>query len=500
MTDHDAFVQAIIQQPDDDVPRLVYADWLEERNDPRGEFIRVQCELAKIPIDDPRWDALEQREWDLLRAHEEKWTADIKSLVSDWQFHRGFVDTVSMGARAFVDGAEKLFKRVPIRSLTLSRVGPSTVSGKELAVIPQLANLRSLNLKGNIQLPELKALFLSLHLKRLASLAVNCDDVDTLKTVCKSPLSSLEELVVVSMFSTSPLKVLAGKLPFSLKKLSLAQAGLNAEDIEQLASASGLASLTHLDLTDNSNLRVAGGQALANSKFLTNLTTLSLGKSKGAVQGCQIGLKGTQALANSVTLANLTSLDLCDNGLADSAVSAIVTSPTWPKLKELSLGSNKITTKGVESLVNWPGLERLNLLNLWVNYGVGDEGAKLLAESPRVANLLHLDLGYTSLTARGLLTLSKSPHLARLRHLNIEGNKVGDPGIQTLAKSNILAPVRVLNVARTGLGKVGAKALAESPHLKHLRKLILNGNKLDKATQQFLEERFGAGVCQFGQQ
>ena len=43
MTHDDAFLQAIIEDPDHDAPRLLYADWLEERGDPRGEFIRVQC-------------------------------------------------------------------------------------------------------------------------------------------------------------------------------------------------------------------------------------------------------------------------------------------------------------------------------------------------------------------------------------------------------------------------------------------------------------------------
>jgi len=46
MTDSD-FMAAIIANPADDAPRLVYADWLEEHDDPRGEFIRVQVELAR---------------------------------------------------------------------------------------------------------------------------------------------------------------------------------------------------------------------------------------------------------------------------------------------------------------------------------------------------------------------------------------------------------------------------------------------------------------------
>ncbi|MBY0456099.1 MAG: TIGR02996 domain-containing protein, partial [Gemmataceae bacterium] len=33
MTDHDALLSAIIDQPDEDTPRLVFADWLDEHAD-----------------------------------------------------------------------------------------------------------------------------------------------------------------------------------------------------------------------------------------------------------------------------------------------------------------------------------------------------------------------------------------------------------------------------------------------------------------------------------
>ncbi len=48
-TDRDAFMAAILAAPDDDLPRLVFADWLDEHGEPeRAEFIRVQCELARL--------------------------------------------------------------------------------------------------------------------------------------------------------------------------------------------------------------------------------------------------------------------------------------------------------------------------------------------------------------------------------------------------------------------------------------------------------------------
>src|SRR3712207_7138456 len=49
MTDSDLLLDAIAAAPDDDGPRLVYADWLEEHGEQaRAEFIRAQVELARL--------------------------------------------------------------------------------------------------------------------------------------------------------------------------------------------------------------------------------------------------------------------------------------------------------------------------------------------------------------------------------------------------------------------------------------------------------------------
>jgi uncharacterized protein (TIGR02996 family) len=42
MTDDEAFIRAVVAAPADDAPRLVYADWLDERGDPRGAFLRAE--------------------------------------------------------------------------------------------------------------------------------------------------------------------------------------------------------------------------------------------------------------------------------------------------------------------------------------------------------------------------------------------------------------------------------------------------------------------------
>jgi uncharacterized protein (TIGR02996 family) len=47
--DHDeGLVQDIVAHPEDTSLRLIYADWLEERDDPRAEFLRLEVQLAEL--------------------------------------------------------------------------------------------------------------------------------------------------------------------------------------------------------------------------------------------------------------------------------------------------------------------------------------------------------------------------------------------------------------------------------------------------------------------
>jgi uncharacterized protein (TIGR02996 family) len=60
MKEQDALLAAVLDAPDDDAPRLVYADWLEEHGQPeRAEFIRAQVERARLPEDAPRGEGAE---------------------------------------------------------------------------------------------------------------------------------------------------------------------------------------------------------------------------------------------------------------------------------------------------------------------------------------------------------------------------------------------------------------------------------------------------------
>ncbi len=103
MTYEGAFLQAILESPDDDLPRLVYADWLTDQGNPRGEFIHVQCLLAGMTEDDPRRAMLEVRERELLDRHQDEWLGALRPLVRRWTFRRGFLDEVAVPARVYIE-------------------------------------------------------------------------------------------------------------------------------------------------------------------------------------------------------------------------------------------------------------------------------------------------------------------------------------------------------------------------------------------------------------
>src|SRR5205085_3618750 len=102
MSDRDAFLRAIWDRPHDDLPRLIYADWLDEHGQPeRAEFIRLQCALDRLPEDDRRRPDLRERERQLAEAHEARWASELAPLVTQCAFRRGVVDGVSVDAAQF---------------------------------------------------------------------------------------------------------------------------------------------------------------------------------------------------------------------------------------------------------------------------------------------------------------------------------------------------------------------------------------------------------------
>lgn len=142
MTDGDALLAAILANPDEDTPRLAFADWLEENGDhDRAEFIRVQVERARLaaggePPSGPQAAELRAREQVLLGARGFEWLAPLRGPGgplrhpgAHGQFRRGFVEVVWMPASWFLVCADALFRSVPVRELRVTETTLSALAG-----------------------------------------------------------------------------------------------------------------------------------------------------------------------------------------------------------------------------------------------------------------------------------------------------------------------------------------------------------------------------------
>lgn len=109
------FIEAIRQDSVSDAPRLIYADWLNESGDPRGEFITIQCEIARRS--EFECGDLERREKSLLDKHKANWTSQLREIgCQQIRFTRGFVDQFEAYIDQFAVYEEIMHANAPLLS------------------------------------------------------------------------------------------------------------------------------------------------------------------------------------------------------------------------------------------------------------------------------------------------------------------------------------------------------------------------------------------------
>jgi uncharacterized protein (TIGR02996 family) len=125
--DEFALLQAVRATPADDTPRLVYADWLEERGDEasvaRAEYIRLECAADRLKKGTPEWQELDKNASELAEVFADRWRKELEEGIQsryptirfgrppdgdvfDMLYDRGFITTLAMswgGLRAFPD-------------------------------------------------------------------------------------------------------------------------------------------------------------------------------------------------------------------------------------------------------------------------------------------------------------------------------------------------------------------------------------------------------------
>jgi uncharacterized protein (TIGR02996 family) len=179
MNDRDALLNAIAEHPEEDVPRLMYADWLEENGEPeRADFVRNQVELGRVGIDDPARRALVVKNVRYLNEFVPHWKDQLPQLpgVAWGDFNRGLIEEVQVDTNenaAFA--ATEIFAVPGVHVLRLNRLR----HGRPLSKRPELVRLRALRLVAactpSVFLSDLLA---SPYLGRLTALELDRTEAD----------------------------------------------------------------------------------------------------------------------------------------------------------------------------------------------------------------------------------------------------------------------------------------------------------------------------------
>lgn len=293
MNDELALLEAIRQTPDDDVPRLIYADWLEDRGDPRSQFIRMQCELAATTCAITA-GKLEIKEKEWRHQHESLLLASLHNIkFYNVEFQRGFLHAMTLEAARFVDEATTLFQGAPL----LSKV---TLRGAE-RVMRRLTRLN--------------------HLAQIRSLDLTMNELDDR---CLIRLAECPHL-------------------HNLSALILDNNQIRWEGIWELSQSCYLSNLRILHLcnryTNNCLSRIGsrGAASLANSSTLIHLEDLRLAYN-------DIGDEGVVALCEAPNLGGLRTLDLSSNPMGGEGLGALTRGIYFQRLNKLILAN--IPTNG----------------------------------------------------------------------------------------------------------------------------------------------------------
>jgi uncharacterized protein (TIGR02996 family) len=390
-----SLLRSVIADPQSDSLRLVYADYLEERGDPRADFIRLQCELAALPTCDARRYSLEPRVQALLTQYRTAWERPFLELgACECEFTRGFVESVTISAAAFLQHNSALFGLAPVRRVHLVEATDHLFSLSHCAA---LTFLSCLDLTGN-DIPDSGAHALA-------------------ASPCLTPLSSLM-LCSTRLSDTGIRVILASNTLSSLEALDLSGCPLEDWELSTLFDQSHLHSLRTLTVNES----FPDLTFFFRSPGFPLLTSLDLSRNN---------LTDLAPLCNCPRLMNLHTLLLHYNWIEDPELPGIAHSEPLRRLRHLDLANNWIGASGLHHLLLSPHADKFLTIRLSFNQ-LGDTAAAFLATGPVLSSLRLLELEHTHLTSSGAHALATCPTLPSLNLLNLRSNNIDDTAAAAL--------------------------------------------------------------------
>ncbi|OWK45002.1 TIGR02996 domain-containing protein [Fimbriiglobus ruber] len=393
MDERDALLRVVVAAPDDDLPRLVLADYLEERGEEGyAAFIRTQVELARAAEwEPPAVDCRHHRRDALARGTPWRgYLPPVDGARLEWHpddgFRRGFGwGLVVRDMAAFASHADRLFAAAPVAALYLPTAtlddwrwfaaqpwlprvkrihfyGLSTPIEpvRELSASPLATGVEDM-MFGKASSPAMPEILAGLfrspiggRLRRIA-LHVASDDLDELiDTLAELPPGApLERLELVTVSLTPDLARRLAELPVvrTLAELDVRNCWLATAGVRALARALGADRPANSPATvlrlSHAHAASDGVIALARSENLAGLRALDL-------SGNRLTGRALRVLCRADAPAGLRALSVATNPLGDEAVAAVIAARFWPTLVELDLRRTRMTDTGAARLLAAP--------------------------------------------------------------------------------------------------------------------------------------------------
>lgn len=509
------FLQEVIDHPDADEPRLVYADWLEENGSPRGEFIRLQCELANLnELDEPFYEGRD-RSHELLNRHRETWLDELglkPKLFQKAIFKRGFVEKITIRASSFVAESAKIMAATPVNQVRFNYIKGR---GDQLADCKALKQIRDLDLRSlNVPEPDLIGLVSSPHLNSLRSLQITNFDTGIPLSIgqilsefaSRESLESLELGGSVSSMDASVLALSGDGFP-ELKHLSFESLGgycpdLSSARVPKLESlriharlkvescknltALPLPNLQRLDLA-RTRIPAKGLGLLARAGALNQVQELNLST-------CDLGPKAVAELTEGDRLQNCNSLNLLDLNLSRESQQPFVDSLSWHEplndLDEFKIGN--IAFASMDGFLKMKS--KLRSLEL-AHYSVKENDVLALTTGPPSHRLRKLVLQNVRIS-HGQLNLFCNGKLEGLLKLEISEQSLfnfkqsvnntdgvtplDEAGVIQMVTSGAFPNLRELRLNSCGTDQI-LDALSGSPNHSALRRVSFFGHRVSPA-------------------
>jgi uncharacterized protein (TIGR02996 family) len=478
-----AFLAAICAQPDEDTPRLAFADWLDEHDRPvRAQFIRDQIALARMDEADPRYPAL------LARALRCGVLTDPAHLLKserglpDVMFRRGFVAGWQTRPAWFLGSDPAQLELVPFEQLRLNRPendsrndGHALAQRREFAKVrtlafdpgwsvhdleplltncPHLANLRALNVGDTGEEEEVRSLLPRLVLPNLDSLAVDLgsfygnedDDPDELE---EPPLDDWGEY-------------LPANLP-ALRRLHFdGSSDDNGSWVWPGPDCGWLTRSRHWPRLEVANVRMSANPiSYGNYVAVAPPGDLFRRLKDGRLTRLMVNGNWVESLLKVADWGSVRELEV--HGEFDCDLLArLLTAPQTQRLVRLALAADK--HRRPFQLGSLPELlQRGQLLPNLKHLGLGNLPGEFLTAS-FCRGLLRLDIGSPGLYEPGLAPLARAD-LPQLRHLTVNGVHSEEEFAPLFTATNM---PNLCTVSGLGSESDTLSRLASNPALPHL--------------------------------